>query len=121
MNARSILSLALLLLVGLMTMGASGCDKILAPQEEFWGSVHNPGPFMLTVANPVTGEAHRLAPGDDYEFYLRGSFQYDIKATLPDGTVYAEVNQRINSIPGDAGFDGLKMDWSWDIGHQFLP
>lgn len=104
-------TIALALLVG-------GCD-VLKPQTEFYGYAHNATQWRLVCPRPSDpARRYALQPSDNFNDLLEGSRVYHFEADFPDGSVYSAFDFRINSIDGDAGADGNKVAWYWEIGHS---
>lgn len=97
---------------------AGGCD-VFKPKTDFYGYAHNATQWRLICPMPSDPtKRYALQPTNNFYDVLEGSRVYHFEADFPDGSVYSAFDFRINSIDDDAGADGIKVGWYWEIGHS---
>lgn len=99
----------------------ASCADLVKPKTMFYGTIKNITEWLLYVPNPADqAEVHELSPGVYFSTSLEGSRVYHFQANLPDGTVYASFDARVNNISRDATVNDVKVDWTWIIGGPFM-
>jgi hypothetical protein len=105
--------------LGCVLLGTIGCDAA-KPDHDMYGDIVNRREYREISWNPAnTAETHSYQPGEYRYFILQGSTQYEFKAWLPDGVVTDQFTGRLNEIKKDCRFNGVDIDWVWEIGGGF--
>ncbi len=91
---------------------SSGCED----SNKMHGLVMNSSQWQLVINNPGNyPEKFVLNPGGYFGSTADGSRVLHCHAELPDGTVYADFDLRINQIRNDAQINGGQFSWYWNI------
>ena len=123
--ARSISSsIALVAIATLVMIGLVGCspnDNPFAPKTMFYGFEKNAVQYRLNVSDPSDQtKIWTLDPTEGFHAEVPGSSVIHSEAHLPDGTLYAVLDARINQVSNDAQVNGVNVDWCWIIGGPFM-
>lgn len=105
-----------------MTLLLTGCsdNSLFGPKTQFYGTIKNAIEFRIKAWEPAhTEKIHTMDPGGFFSCELEGSASYIFRAWLPDGTIIAEFEARINQLSGDAPINGVNVDWCWVVGGPF--
>lgn len=117
--------ISLIVLATIVTLSAIGCSKndareFLGPKHWMYGVEKNIVQYRLNVTDPSNqAKSWQLDPTKCFYAEVEGSSVIRSTASLPDGTIYAVLEVRINQISGDARVNDSQVDWAWIIGGGF--
>lgn len=116
----------LLSLLIVSTVALSSCSEtvkdLFSPKTDFYGVEKNATQYRLFVTDPSPekqGKSWMLDPNNCFYTTVPGSSVIRSTASLPDGTIYAVLETRINQISNDATVNDSQVDWCWIIGGAF--
>lgn len=117
--------ISLIALVAIAAFTSAGCSKkevaeFFGPKTDFYGVEKNVTQYQLNVTDPSNQtKVWTLNPNNCFYATVPGSSVIRSTASLPDGTIYAVLETRINQISEDATVNDSQVDWCWIIGGAF--